>query len=149
MRLANEGKLRTSCNKNDTFEAKKSTFGRISDRMERDMKLGLDDPNDDLAVESLRLMKEDERTWYESDDFREHDKKEASPSPLPLVLFVRSDSSPSILKSKSAVECLAHECVNKNGVRQIYMRSPCRRCLQLLHQVTGGLLLLQVYRAPQ
>jgi len=118
VRLANEGKLSASCTSDDnTLEKKKNSFGRISDRMERDMKLGLDDPNDDLAVESLRLMKEDERTWYESDVI---DEKEAS-SPLPLVLFVRSDSSSSILKSKSAVECLAHECVNKEGIHLLML----------------------------
>jgi len=90
--------------------------------MERDVKLGLDDPNDELAVESLRLMKEDERTWYESnvnDDDDDDDDKETSP--LPLVLFVRSDCSSSILKSKSAVECLAHECVNKEGIHLLML----------------------------
>lgn len=117
VRLANDGKLSTSFGHDNTPEKKeKSLFGRISDRMERDMKLGLDDPNDDLAVESLRLMKEDERTWYESDGI---DDKETSP--LPLVLFVRSDSSSSILKSKSAVECLAHECVNKEGIHLLML----------------------------
>jgi len=117
VRLANEGKLKISCGDEGTLEEKKTTsFGRISDRMERDMSLGLDDPNDDLAVESLRLMKEDERTWYESEA---NDDKETSP--LPLVLFVRSDSSSSILKSKSAVECLAHECVNKEGIHLLML----------------------------
>lgn len=113
LRLANEGKLSTS------VESAKGTFGRISDRMERDMNLGLDDPNDDLAVESLRLMKEDERTWYENDDIVKDEGKDTSP--LPLVLFVRSDSSSSILKSKSAVECLAHECVNKEGIHLLML----------------------------
>jgi hypothetical protein len=53
--------------------------------MERDMNLGLDDPNDDLAVESLRLMKEDERTWYENVDIVK-DKK--SVRPLSLWYFL-------------------------------------------------------------
>ena len=116
VRLANEGKLSVSCDKENAMEEKKSSFGKISDRMERDMQLGLDDQNDDLAVESLRLMKEDERTWYESDVVGEKDT-----SPLPLVLFLRSDSSTSILKSKSAVEYLAHECVNKEGIHLLML----------------------------
>ncbi len=117
VRLANEGKLNLSSCEDNTLEKNAISFGRISDRMERDMKLGLDDPNDDLAVESLRLMKEDERTWYESNG-SDDDKKT---SPLPLVLFVRSDCSSSILKSKSAVECLAHECVNKEGIHLLVL----------------------------
>mmetsp|Transcript_19130 Transcript_19130/g.27246 ORF Transcript_19130/g.27246 Transcript_19130/m.27246 type:complete len:1162 (+) Transcript_19130:1-3486(+) len=117
VRLANEGKLNISSGEDNSLEKNVISFGRISDRMERDMKLGLDDPNDDLAVESLRLMKEDERTWYESN--ANDDDKETSP--LPLVLFVRSDCSSSILKSKSAVECLAHECVNKEGIHLLML----------------------------
>jgi len=116
VRLANEGKLNILHSDENTLEKKSTSFGKISDRMERDMKLGLDDPNDDLAVESLRLMKEDERTWYESSA---NDDKDTSP--LPLVLFLRSDSSSSILKSKSAVECLAHECVNKEGIHLLML----------------------------
>ena len=30
-----------------------------------DMEVGLEDPNDELAAENLRLMKEDQRSWIE------------------------------------------------------------------------------------
>jgi len=38
----------------------------MSDRMERDLALGLDDPYDELAVESLKLMREEEDMWFEA-----------------------------------------------------------------------------------
>mmetsp|Transcript_24384 Transcript_24384/g.46054 ORF Transcript_24384/g.46054 Transcript_24384/m.46054 type:complete len:1736 (+) Transcript_24384:368-5575(+) len=129
-RLASEGKL---CNDNGKGGKKKHKFANISDRMHRDMELGLDDPNDDLAIESLRLMKEDERMWFEADDDDDYDEKEDDTTvdssddndekrkPLSLVLFLRSDSSPSILKSKSAVERLAQECVKKDGIHLLML----------------------------
>jgi len=137
VRLANEGSLGGIDTKRvdqDEKEKNNTGFGMISHRMTRDMELGLDDPNDDLAVESLRLMTEDERHWFEpiADDDNtsedegcsEEDGTDGSPkansdtinSPMSLLLFLRSDSSPSILKSKSAVERLAHECVKKDGI---------------------------------
>lgn len=134
IRLANEGKLGW-INQIKIFDmdqdasvdlkADSSAVGKISDRMTRDMELGLDDPNDDLAVESLRLMKNDEQYWFESISAMKHeagDKNETSANhPLPLILFLRSDSSPSILKSKSAVECLAQECVKKDGIHLLVL----------------------------
>jgi len=143
IRLANDGKL--GCNtiinnklleevdddgKDSKKEGHAHGFGKISHRMTRDMELGLDDPNDDLAVESLRLMKEDETYWFESvDDEMEVKEEEAdeeggdsnSNSAQSLVLFLRSDSSSSILKSKSAVETLASECVKKDGIHLLML----------------------------
>jgi len=143
VRLSDEGKL--GCINNKKVESDNaSSYGTLSRRMTRDMELGLDDPNDDLAVESLRLMKEDERHWFEpiSNDIENVKEEEGSvesespgesseadsdpetnnnASPLSLVLFLRSDSSPSILKSKSAVERLAHECVKKDGIHLLML----------------------------
>ena len=44
---------------------KGQAYGRVSDRMKRGMEVGQDDPNTKLAVENLRLMKEDQRSWIE------------------------------------------------------------------------------------
>ena len=137
VRLANEGKLgggsevsKPDDTENESFDdvdkdktAKATGFGKISHRMERDMKLGLDDSNDDLAVESLRLMKEDEKQWFEPIDKNQDGNEEETidEKPQSLVLFLRSDSSPSILKSKSAVETLAQECVKKDGIHLLML----------------------------
>lgn len=137
VRLANEGKLgwRNHIKRLDTDRDNSDVtlrddkgsyaFGKISDRMTRDMELGLDDPNDDLAVESLRLMKNDEQHWFESIDTTQDDAgtvyETSSSHPLPLILFLRSDSSPNILKSKPAVECLAQECVKKDGIHLLML----------------------------
>jgi len=142
VRLANEGKLGSvgKCAiRSDTAEdgsdddsagganiAGGDSFGRISHRMTRDMELGLDDPNDELAVESLRLMKEDEKHWFEYIDATKDEAEEKADelptkNPLSLVLFLRCDSSPSILKSKSAVETLAQECVKREGIHLVML----------------------------
>mmetsp|Transcript_50009 Transcript_50009/g.106397 ORF Transcript_50009/g.106397 Transcript_50009/m.106397 type:complete len:334 (+) Transcript_50009:1672-2673(+) len=135
IRLADEGKLSGIGGKTN-----ESDRGTISKRMARDMELGLDDPNDELAVESLRLMKEDEQHWFEpiakedtakgeNDEEEEGDgltkmegsSASAADSPLSLVLFLRSDSSPSILRSKSAVELLARVCVERDGIHLLVL----------------------------
>jgi len=128
VRLANGGKLRYNEDDSDIESnmdnKKSSSFGKISDRMKRDMDLGLDDSSDDLAVESLRLMKEDEKQFEpiaESIEEDEVDDKSDDQTPQSLVLFLRSDSSPSILKSKSAVETLAQECVKKDGIHLLML----------------------------
>eukprot|EP00804_Cyclotella_cryptica_P009030 CCRYP_003128-RC/>CCRYP_003128-RC protein AED:0.01 eAED:0.01 QI:389/1/1/1/1/1/4/1026/1567 len=118
VRLANEGKISLS-DDNSSSDAKSTAYGKISDRMERDMELDLDDCNDDLAVESLRLMKEDERYWFESHKSENDESKKHRL--LSLVLFIRSDSAQSILKSKSAVETLAHECVKKDSIHLLML----------------------------
>jgi hypothetical protein len=116
IRLANGGSF--SLCRGEELHGKKALFGKVSDRMERDMELDLDDCNDDLAVESLRLMKEDETYWFENNDVK---KEVDNGRPLSLVLFLRSDSSPTILRSKSAVETLAHECVKKDGINLLVL----------------------------
>jgi len=123
IRLANDGKIRVSQMENQNHIIK--TCGRISSRMERDMALGLDDPHDELAVESLRLMREDEKSWFEglSDESEGESKvsKHRNDKPLPLVLFVRADSSMSLLKSKSAVERLAKECMGEDSIHLLML----------------------------
>ena len=103
IRLANEGKL------------SHKTGGRISSRMERDIGLGLDDPYDDLAIESMKLMRSEEKTWLETISNDEESK------PLPLVLFLRTDAASNLLKSKSAVDRLARECVSEDSIHMLMM----------------------------
>ncbi|KAL9178831.1 hypothetical protein ACHAXT_003962 [Thalassiosira profunda] len=132
VRLAADGKL---------GRPSEEGCGRISHRMARDLDLGLDDPSDELAVESLRRMREDERAWYEpivdeSEGARPTDETEATAGegdgkrdetndaknpPLSLVLFLRADASPSILRSKAAVDALARECVRKDGTHLLVL----------------------------
>mmetsp|Transcript_20621 Transcript_20621/g.44553 ORF Transcript_20621/g.44553 Transcript_20621/m.44553 type:complete len:1773 (+) Transcript_20621:195-5513(+) len=122
VRLASGGALNYSVREElDDDSIKKNVFGKVSDRMQRDMELGLDDANDELAVESIRMMKEDEKTWFEPSESEEGSGDSNNGDPLSLVLFLRSDSSPSILKSKSAVERLAHECVKRDGTHLLVL----------------------------
>ena len=57
VRLADGGRFQSEerCGKGQAY-------GRVSDRMKE---VGQDDPNIKLAVENLRLMKEDQRSWIE------------------------------------------------------------------------------------
>jgi hypothetical protein len=137
IRLANEGKLPKvvsgSCgsvygNGVGRKKKRKGTWkgGRISNRMERDIALGLDDPNDELAIESMKLMKEEEDVWMslvDGDDGSNGDAKEHAidDNPLPLVLFLRTDASPNLLKSKSTVDRLARECVNEDSIHLLML----------------------------
>jgi ATPases of the AAA+ class len=105
IRLANEGKLR------------KKTTGKISSRMERDIALGLDDPFDELAIESMKLMRDEERSWMESIPHDENDPDKA----LPLVLFLRVNAASNLLKSKSFVDRLARECVSDDSIHVLFM----------------------------
>lgn len=102
IRLANKGKL------------KNGMSGKISDRMERDIALGLDDPFDNHAVESLKMMRDDEKSWME--EIPKNDD-----SPLPLVLFLRTDASHNLLKSKSFVDRIARECVNEDSIHMLVL----------------------------
>ncbi len=120
IRLANEGKLKNRMRKN-------KVMGRISARMERDIALGLDDPFDDLAVESMVLMRDEERTWLENmdattDETNQDDEDSPYDSePTPLVLFLRTDAASNLLKSKSSVDRLARECVSEESIHMLVM----------------------------
>jgi len=105
IRLANEGKLRNN------------TTGKISSRMERDIALGLDDPFDELAIESMKLMRDEERSWMELIPRVESDSDKA----LPLVLFLRVNAASNLLKSKSFVDRLARECVSDDSIHVLVM----------------------------
>jgi hypothetical protein len=105
IRLANEGKLRNK------------TTGKISSRMERDLALGLDDPFDELAIESMKLMRNEERTWMELIPADESDPDKA----LPLVLFLRVNAASNLLKSKSFVDRLARESVSDDSIHVLVM----------------------------
>jgi hypothetical protein len=120
IRLANEGKLPR------VMGSGSWKGGRISNRMERDIALGLDDPNDELAIESMKLMKSDEEMWMSTihdDDDNNHNANgsESYENPLPLVLFLRTDASPNLLKSKSTVDRLARECVNEDSIHLLML----------------------------
>ena len=135
IRLANEGKLphvaekQLGISSQENVSARTSydnakLLGRISDRMERDLALGLDDPFDELAIESMKLMKEDEDYWYE--EAAEKDTEDSvddteEKKPLSLVLFLRTDASTSLLKSKSAVDRLARECVSEDSIHLLML----------------------------
>ncbi len=124
IRLANEGKLpRVMGAGGGSSGIWKG--GRISNRMERDLALGLDDPNDELAIESMKLMKSDEEMWmstiHDNDDDSNVDGNENHENPLPLILFLRTDASPNLLKSKSTVDRLARECVNEESIHLLML----------------------------
>uniref|UniRef100_A0A6V2LQZ7 Uncharacterized protein n=1 Tax=Ditylum brightwellii TaxID=49249 RepID=A0A6V2LQZ7_9STRA len=118
LKLANEGKvMRERLMKNGG----ETTCGKISCRMDRDVALGLEDVHDTLVVESLKFMKEEEESWYNNNNDEERNKEATIPKPLPLVLFLRTENSHSILKSKSAVEFLAKECVNSQSIHLLVL----------------------------
>lgn len=104
IRLANLGKLSSS-----------ARSGKISSRMERDIALGLDDPFDELAVESMKLMRSEEKKCTQMSSETEES------TPLPLVLFLRTDAATNLLKSKSCVDRLARECVNDESIHMLMM----------------------------
>ena len=76
-----------------------SSVGKLSALMERDVVIGLDDPNDELARESIDLQRQYERSSSPPSN--------NSQQPLSLVLYLRTDASPSLLKSRSTVDFLA------------------------------------------
>lgn len=109
IRLANEGKFHNK------------TSGKISSRMERDIALGLDDPFDELAVESMKLMRNEEKLWMEEWMPREHSKDSTTDKRFPLVLFLRVNAASNLLKSKSFVDRLARECVSDESTHVLVM----------------------------
>jgi SpoVK/Ycf46/Vps4 family AAA+-type ATPase len=83
----------------------------ISECMRNDLSSGLDDPFDERATSSCQEMSEWEEKWQTG--CREDD---GSNKPLSLVIFLRTQASTSILKSKSAVETLLRECNSADGI---------------------------------
>ena len=131
--MAREGKLvRPS--------AKDTVTGCISSCMERDIGMGLDDFFDDRASNSIEDMRKWEETWTQT-TAQEEEAQEASEgadavdsaihkessdeiddqnaSPMPLLVFIRTGASNSLLKSKSAMELLIKECTSPDSIHLI------------------------------
>jgi len=105
--LATQGKLRADDNP-----------GSISACMKRDLLLGLDDPYDERATISCDDMSTWEEEWKSSPEDELCSKKN-SETPLPLLVFIRTNTSTNLLKSKSAMELLIHECASNDSIHLI------------------------------
>jgi hypothetical protein len=90
-----------------------SGTGSIASLLQNDVSLGLEDPFDERATFSREEMAKWEEEW--TNDGAE---KESS---LPLVVFVRTDASQSLLKSKSAVEYLQQECTSSDSIHLLVL----------------------------
>jgi SpoVK/Ycf46/Vps4 family AAA+-type ATPase len=102
--MAQNGKLQPSTN-----------GGSISTCMKRDLSLGLDDPFDERATLSCQDMLQ-----WEEEGRKGIDAVPSSESPpLPLLVFIRTPSSNSLLKSKSAMELLLRECGSEDSIHLI------------------------------
>eukprot|EP00980_Cylindrotheca_fusiformis_P027910 scaffold22568_cov125-Cylindrotheca_fusiformis.AAC.7 len=89
--------------------------GSISSCMKRDLELELDDPFDERASVSCHDMEKWEEAWESIDASSEGTEDE----PLPLLLFIRTTSSTSLLKSKSAMELLIQESTSADSIHLI------------------------------
>lgn len=85
--------------------------GSIAKCMKRDLSLGLDDPYDERAMSSCTDMSTWEEEWHKTPEEK----------PVPLVLFIRTQSSQSLLKSKSAVDILQKECNSEESVNLVVL----------------------------
>eukprot|EP00526_Cylindrotheca_closterium_P028863 CAMPEP_0113610466 /NCGR_PEP_ID=MMETSP0017_2-20120614/5045_1 /TAXON_ID=2856 /ORGANISM="Cylindrotheca closterium" /LENGTH=1415 /DNA_ID=CAMNT_0000519363 /DNA_START=171 /DNA_END=4418 /DNA_ORIENTATION=+ /assembly_acc=CAM_ASM_000147 len=127
--MAKEGKLKT---------AKGMATGSISSCMKRDIGMGLDDPYDERAFTSLEDMRKWEEIWVQTEGEEEAAKVESEGSvmegvdkeseecddddnsdPMPLLVFIRTGASNSLLKSKSAMELLIKECTSPDSIHLI------------------------------
>ena len=108
--LADEGKLTDG-----------ETSGSISACMKRDLLLGLDDPYDERAVMSCDDMSSWENEWRKdlrsSSDSTSSSK--SSDKPLRLLIFIRTNTSTNLLKSKSAMELLIQECASNTSINLV------------------------------
>lgn len=85
-----------------------SATASLSQDMESDLIAGLlEDPHDDRALRSCEEMAEWEKAW----------NVEASKNigSMPIVMFLRTKSSNTLLRSKSAVEYLIQECTSPDS----------------------------------
>ena len=103
LEVAREGKLASKAG---------VATGSLSRCMKEDLHNGLDDPFDERALNSWHEMTEWEKMWEEKPLDEEH-------SELPLVIFLRAESSKSLLKSKSAVELLLQEANSDEGINLV------------------------------
>jgi hypothetical protein len=90
-----------------------SGAGSIASLLENDVSLGLEDPFDERATFSMEEMAKWEQEWTNTSTEKE--------SSLPLVVFVRTDASQNLLKSKSAVEYLQKECTSSDSIHLLVL----------------------------
>lgn len=93
--------------------------GFISDCMKRDLALGLDDPYDERATISCAEMEVWEEEWSKARKADATTDCKKSDKPLPLLIFIRTSTSKSLLKSKSAMELLIRECTSDDGIHLV------------------------------
>lgn len=93
--------------------------GSIAKCMTRDLSLGLDDPHDERAANSCEDMDAWEEVWH--DETTTDQDSDVKDKPMPLVLFIRTQSAHSILKSKSAVDSILKECNTDESVNLIVL----------------------------
>tara|TARA_B110001450_G_scaffold255609_1_gene283597 strand:- start:549 stop:1340 length:792 start_codon:yes stop_codon:yes gene_type:complete len=92
--------------------------GSISACMKRDLLLGLDDPYDERATISCEEMSTWEEEW-KADTKDESSLKEDPVKPLPLLVFIRTNTSINLLKSKSAMELLINKCASSESIHLV------------------------------
>ncbi|KAL3945079.1 MAG: hypothetical protein SGBAC_000808, partial [Bacillariaceae sp.] len=128
--MAKDGKLQTT---------QGMVTGSISSCMKRDTGMGLDDPYDERAFNSFEDMCKWETMWVGETEGGEEEakvesegnvavqgaEKESKESddeesePIPLLVFLRTGASNSLLKSKSAMELLIKECTSPDSIHLI------------------------------
>ena len=154
-RLAEEGRFNSYISSNDYDCAK------LSHRINRDIAMGLDDPNDSLVIESFRLMKEDEERWRNDceDNFTpkssEGQTDSSTSRPLPLLIFLRTSASTGLLKSRSTVDFIARESVRHDSIHLLVLGRGVDAATEDLTDIPGkvvmreGLLGSTSHRMPQ
>jgi hypothetical protein len=110
LEMSNEGKFGQYFDKQIRPEA-----GLIAARMQQDVEGGLDDPYDERFSSSYNEMKDWEAVWNlpsEHDDAidRNLGRNSDAGRRLPMLIFVRTKFSKSLLKSRSVMELLLREC---------------------------------------
>jgi len=97
--------------------------GSISACMKRDLLLGLDDPYDDRASISCDEMILWEDEWKHSNNSDEKKTTTTTSSDegkaLPLLIFIRTNTSTNLLKSKSAMELLIQESTSNDSIHLV------------------------------
>jgi len=106
--LAREGKLKQM-----------SHSGSISSCMKRDLLLGLDDPYDERAALSCDDMSMWEEEWKKGKDDQTQSSSQKHEKSLPLLVFIRTNTSTNLLKSKSVMELLIQECTSNDSIHLV------------------------------
>ena len=109
--MAKEGDLADNSNGDSSTTEHENVAGAlISTSMYQDLNDGLlEDPFDDRAVHSCKEMTEWEQEWRK-EPFSFGRKT------LPLVIFLRTSASTSLLKSKSAIEFLMQQAASNDSI---------------------------------